>query len=167
MEPIFSQDELSEMRQFYLTELENAERKVKHLRSVLSKLGTDVVESTLTEISETKKTVATEKKKRKRRRKRGRKSLWGNFILKLLKEKQKPLTYKEVIFSAIDRFNVPKNKHTNVKQAITNSAFRLRKINGKINTWGIPGKKEKYICLNTWFDEEGNLKNEFVERLKE
>lgn len=174
-ELLLSEDERFEMRQFYMTELEKAERKVRHLRSVLGKLNVGEIEYTVekskavtpNETASEEPEVEQQKTKRKRRRKRGRKSLWGNFILKLLKEKDRPLTYNSVIFSAIDRFNIPEDKHKNVKQAITNSAFRLRSVNSKIDTYGLPGKKEKFLCLQGWFNENGELQEKYTAMIVE
>ncbi|HBH07315.1 MAG TPA: hypothetical protein DDX92_12015 [Flavobacteriales bacterium] len=174
-ELLLSEDEQFEMRQFYLTELEKAERKVRHLRSVLGKLNVGEIESAVENskmvgpkvTTDIEPTTDIKKPRRKRRKKRGRKSLWGNFIIKLLKEKDRPLTYNSVIFSAIDRFNIPEDKHKNVKQAITNSAFRLRSVNDKIDTFGLPGKKEKFLCLKGWFKENGELKEKYTAMIVE
>jgi hypothetical protein len=46
-----------------------------------------------------------------------------------------------------------------------NSAFRLRKKQGKVLTYRKPGSKEKYIGLKKWFDEAGNLLEEYKKKI--
>lgn len=169
-----SQEDSSEMKRFYLHELEGSLRRVKHLQNILGKL--DGVEIPTTETSspyvekETgKKTslISTDQVTQtipKKKGTRGRKSLWGNFILNLLQQENRPLSYTEIINTAVDKFNLPENKIKNVKQAITNSAFRLRVTNKRIDTFGLPGKKERFLCLKTWY-ENGKLRNEYQGRL--
>ena len=170
---ILTGEERSEMRRFYLLQLEDALRNVRHLNSILDKLGPaeseEIIQPKSIEnptlknnslISSTQITPSSNRKKGTR----GRKSLWGNFILNQLQEKNRPLSYSEIINTAVDKFNLPENKIKNVKQAITNSAFRLRVINKKIDTFGLPGKKERYLCMSNWF-ENGKLKSNYKEGL--
>lgn len=168
-----SGEERSEMRRFYMLQLEESLRNVRHLNSILDKLGPaeseEIVQPKAIEnptlknnslISSTQITPSSDRKKGTR----GRKSLWGNFILNQLQEQNRPLSYTEIINTAVDKFNLPESKVKNVKQAITNSAFRLRVINKKIDTYGLSGKKERYLCLSNWF-EHGKLKSIYIKEL--
>lgn len=156
-----NQDEIIEMKRFYIAQYDKAVRDIEHIKDVLTKLGADT--STLKPLPKSPtharflkhaSMISPEQIENNGDRKkgtRGRKSLWGNFIVNLLTELQRPLSYTQIIQEAMDRFNLPESKTKNVKQAITNSAFRLRVINHKIDTYGLPGKKERFLCLTSWY----------------
>jgi len=112
-----------------------------------------------------KPAAAVAKPKRKRKGKRGRKSIWGDFILKTLRKIDRPVFYSELVQMAQIQFNIKENKLKELKAAINQSAFRLRSVHGKIDTIGESGKKEKRVGLKTWFDEDGNLKPEYAAKL--
>lgn len=169
-----NEDEIIEMKRFYIAQYDKALRELNHIKSVLDKLGADT--SSLKPVPQSPShtrflkhasMISPEQIEAHSERKkgtRGRKSLWGNFILNLLTELNRPLSYTQIINEAMKRFNLPESKTKNVKQAITNSAFRLRVINHKIDTYGLPGKKERFLCLMDWF-ENNDLKSEFKSKL--
>lgn len=170
----FSPDEISDMKQFYSNEYQIKLRELSHIKSMLDKLGVNTNQSVDAPLSfnfpsSSKLTSLLTPNQIKPRSpkpgKRGRKSLWGNFILNQLEEQQKPLSYSEIIQIAVTKFNLPNHKLKNIKQAITNSAFRLRVINGTIDTVGLPGRKEKFLCLISWFNN-GQLKPEYKKYLR-
>lgn len=168
-----SQEDRSEMKRFYLEQLEEALRKVKHFKTVLKKLELDDYTNIDTETyghslqlyklqnePPLPKSINSKKKNG-----RGRKSIWGNFILNLLTTEDRPLSYTEIIKTAMDKFNLPESKLKNVKQAITNSSFRLRVTNKKIETFGLPGRKERFLCLASWF-KNGKLTIDYQNKLR-
>jgi hypothetical protein len=169
-----NEDEIIEMKRFYIAQYDKAVRELDHIKNVLNKLGADTssLQATPKPESHTRflkhaSMISPEQIEAHSERKkgtRGRKSLWGNFILNLLKELDRPLSYTQIINEAMSRFNLPDSKTKNVKQAITNSAFRLRVINHKIDTYGLPGKKERFLCLIDWFDN-GELSDDMKNKL--
>lgn len=162
-----TQEDRSEMKRFYLEQLEEALRKVKHFKTILTKLESDEITQVSTDTygislqlhGPDSQTVDSVQKNS-----RGRKSIWGQFILNQLQKEDRPLSYTEIIKTAMANFNIPESKLKNVKQAITNSSFRLRVTNKKIDTFGLPGKKERFLCLISWF-KDGILKKEYQNKL--
>lgn len=169
-----NEDEKLEMKRFYIAQYDKALRDLNHIKNVLEKLGADTSmlkpapqSANHTRFLKHASMISPEQIEAHTDRKkgtRGRKSLWGNFILNLLTELEQPLSYTQIISEAMKRFNLPEAKTKNVKQAITNSAFRLRVINHKIDTYGLPGKKERFLCLVEWF-ENNDLKEEMKNKL--
>lgn len=90
-------------------------------------------------------------------RKRGPKSVWGKFVLEQLAAKQRPLSYRELIDSAMKEKRYSKDEYPKVRASILNSTFRLRAVQGKIETVGRRGRKEKFIVLTEWLDTQGVL----------
>ena len=103
-------------------------------------------------------TVVTSVKKAGRPKKRGPKSIWGNFILRRLRQCDRPLSYSELIRDAMVMHNLPQSKEKNAKASILNAAFRLRTHLDKVDTVGMPGKKERFLVLTSWVQSEGVLK---------
>ena len=59
---------------------------------------------------------------------------------------------------------LPEEKRTNTKRAIVNVAFKLRNRDHKIDTFS-NGQREKYVALRSWFDEEGKIKKEYLDKI--
>ncbi len=97
-------------------------------------------------------------KKAGRPKKRGPKSVWGNFILRRLRQCDRPLSYAELVRDAMVMHNLPATKEKNAKASILNAAFRLRTHLSKVDTVGLPGKKERFLVLSSWMVEGGGLK---------
>jgi len=117
----------------------------------------------VTEVARPRKSGA--KRKSSRKKKPGPKGTWTNYIMKRLRQVQRPITYDDLIHDAMLNFNKSKEELEKVRQAIMNSAFRLRKKQGKVQTYRKPGSKEKYIGLRKWFDEQGNLLEEYKKKI--
>jgi hypothetical protein len=158
-----NEEEVREMRSFYQEELHRTKRKLEHLESMLQKLTKGE------KSADTSDAIASQEgevpQKRKRRKKRGPKPIWGAFILKRLRQLEKPVTYEELIDDAMIFFKADESKRKKIRQSIINSAFRLRTIQGKINTHSVKGKREVYVGLRKWFDEDGNLLPEYARRI--
>lgn len=157
-----SRQELDEMRHAYEQEYVKLKHRVDHIAGVLDRIGSDVIGTTTIQTRSpqpSKRRVETveEKKGRKRRKKRGPKSVWGNFILRRLRQADRPISYAEMIRDAMVLHNLPEAKRKNARASILNSSFRLRAIHGKIDTVGEEGKKEKFLVLSKWLDENGKL----------
>ncbi|NOY36892.1 MAG: hypothetical protein GXO83_04890 [Chlorobi bacterium] len=155
------------MKEFYREELEKTVRRLEHIRKILEKIepgSSEIDYSSLpvdTQTSVSKPAV----KKVSRRKKPGPKAIWGNFILKRLRQLNRPVTYNDLIKDAMLFFKLGDNKKDAVRQAIMNSAFRLRNKQGKLATYRKPGTKEKYVGLKKWFDSQGKLLSEYKKRL--
>lgn len=164
-----SRQEMDEMKLAYEQEYVKLKHRMEHVRTVLDKLGSSVVEVSASSASpqaEQNMSVSSqeEETKRRRRKKRGPKSVWGNFILRRLRQADRPISYAEMIRDAMVLHNLPETKRKNARASILNSAFRLRAIHGRIDTVGEEGKKEKYLVLSKWLNDEGKLTSPYDQR---
>ena len=114
------------------------------------------------EVSESEAKV----KKAGRPKKRGPKSIWGNFILRRLRQCDRPLSYSELVRDAMVLNNLPAEKAKNAKASVLNAAFRLRNSLKKVDTVGLPGKKEKFLVLSSWMAADGTLKAPYQDLFK-
>lgn len=168
-----SEDQVAEMKSFYQEELVKAIRRLNHIQKVLHELGDSSVKMSIqmdsagdTSGSGSDRPVSSgaSDKPKSSGKKRGPKSIWGDFILKRMRQLDKPLTYNELVDEAMVYFKLNENRRQSVINAINNSAFRLRKNTGKIDTFGA-GSREKYVALRSWFDENGKIKKEYLKRI--
>jgi len=174
-----SQTEFEEMKYSYEQELITVKKRYEFLKSVLNKInastGSTVINSVPAElpsaITEDAVTVEEikldEKPKRTRvvKKKRGPKPFWGSFIVGRLRKRDEPMTYDALLNDAMVLNNVPIEKQQNTKLSLLNSAFRLRNDEKKIDTVGVKGKREKFIVLTKWLNEDGTLQDEYQTKL--
>ena len=162
----------AEMVRFYEEELDKTVIRLRHITGMLQMLdpGSEHLKLkelegviAVTEVAAPKKSTA--RKKSSRKRKPGPKGTWTNYIMKRLRQVQRPITYDDLIHDAMLSFNKPPEDLEKVRQAVMNSAFRLRKKQGKVLTYRKPGSKEKYIGLKKWFDDQGNLLEEYKKKI--
>ena len=144
----FTHRDQLEMVDFYSQEKLRLAASLKHVEKMLRKLsggesksGSELVVTKTGEFA----------------KKRGPKSVWGKFVLDCLTEHNRPMSYKELIDLGMAYKKWPASRLTEVRASILNSAFRLRSIQGKIQTVGIDGKKEKYLILTEWLNESGKM----------
>ncbi len=162
----------AEMVRFYEEELDKTVIRLRHITEMLQTLNPGSEHLKLKELEGVRAvTEATApgkspaRKKSTRKRKPGPKGTWTNYIMKRLRQVQRPITYDDLIHDAMLNFNKPPEDLEKVRQAVMNSAFRLRKKQGKVLTYRKPGSKEKYIGLKKWFDADGNLLNEYKKKI--
>lgn len=169
----FSGEEAAAMKSFYQEELHKTLNKLRHIQAVLGQLGdhttqinvttggqVESLSSSATSSTETK-SLATKKSPGK---KRGPKSIWGTFILKRLQQLDKPLTYNQLVDEAMVYFKLNESKRQTVVNAINNSAFRLRKNSGRVDTFNAGGR-EKFVALKSWFDASGKIRPEYRSKI--
>ncbi len=154
----FTRQELRKFIAYYSKEKLELEEKLEHVNEMLSKLGDNVsIKSSL----KAKLTAKGELHK-----KRGPKSVWGTFIIKRLRARNKPLNYSDLIDDAMAIHKISEERKNNAKASILNAAFRLRTKEGKIVTVGRKGRKEKLLVLTKWLNEDGSLKEEYAKAFK-
>ncbi|MEM9022480.1 MAG: hypothetical protein AAGB22_01970 [Bacteroidota bacterium] len=164
-------NELAQMRVFYEQELEKTLHRLEHITTRLERLGGDAPQIAINianvgAVAAGSNGSATAAAPASKSRKRpGPKSVWGNFIIKRLRQVNRPITYDQMVLDAIAFMKIPDDKHKNARQSIINSAFRLRNVHKKIETVSKKGKRGKYLCLRQWFDTDGQLKKEYVSML--
>ncbi len=165
--------ELSAIKSFYEQERIQLAAKLQHVDDIIARLGGNAVSvsgasvqpSALASVpakrgpGRPRKTETEVKSKRAGRpKKRGPKSVWGNFILRRLRQCDRPLSYSELVRDAMVLNNISADRAKNAKASVLNAAFRLRNTLKKIDTVGLPGKKEKFLVLSSWLESEGKLK---------
>jgi len=95
--------------------------------------------------------------------KRGRKSKWGSFILHRLMQSKKPLSYDQILKDSIRVFGLDSEAKINgAKKVIFSTSFRLKEKEDMIRTFGIVGRRGKYLALKSWCTPGGKLKKEFA-----
>ena len=168
--------ELSAIKSFYEQERIQLAAKLQHVDDIIARLGGNAVsvkapaarDASVSSVSAApvkrgpgrprKTEVESKAKKSGRPKKRGPKSVWGNFILRRLRQCDRPLSYSELIRDAMVLNNISADRTKNAKASVLNAAFRLRNTMNKIDTVGLPGKKEKFLVLTSWLESEGKLK---------
>lgn len=169
----FEAGDLESIRDFYREELKKTLTRLEHINNVLTKLGdrTTTINiqfdgagqsamSTRPAASAAKDTSSVDSKGKKR----GPKSVWGAFILKRLQQLDKPLTYNQLVDEAMVVFKLAEEKRQSVVNAIINSAFRLRKNSGRIDTFSA-GSREKFVALKSWFEEPGKISKDYLKKV--
>lgn len=155
----FSNQEVQAMRRYYETERGRLIGQLMHVEQILEKItGSPLSPRQLMKDYATQPT--------NRPKKRGPKSIWGNFIVKRLRGRNRPMTYRELIEDAISIHHLPSEKENSVRASILNSAFRLRTVHGRVETVGRAGRKEKYLVLTNWLDDDGMLKAPYDKEFK-
>ncbi|MGB1481619.1 MAG: hypothetical protein ACPG66_09640 [Flavobacteriales bacterium] len=150
------------MRNHFLKERNRLSNELMHVELMLEKFG---VAPTAGKQGKTKAPGLTAKGLPPK--KRGPKSVWGAFIQKRLRARNRPMSYEELIDDAMSIYKIPENRKESAKASILNSAFRLRTVHGKIVTLGRPGKRDKMVVLTKWLDKGGALKPEYAQVFKE
>ncbi len=154
----FSQKELQDMKRFYEQERGRLLGQLAHVEEMLVKLTGQPLAS--------RRVAATTTLTGSKQRKRGPKSVWGNFIVKRLRARNRPMTYKELIDDAMAIHRLGPDREASARASILNSAFRLRTVHGRVETIGRAGKKEKFLVLTKWLDQDGMLTSPFDEEFR-
>lgn len=154
----FSQKELQDMKRFYEQERGRLIGQLSHVEEMLVKLTGQPLAP--------RRVAATGGLATTKQRKRGPKSVWGNFIVKRLRARNRPMTYKELIDDAMAIHRLGPEREASARASILNSAFRLRTVHGRVETIGRAGKKEKFLVLTKWLDQDGMLTTPFDEAFR-
>jgi hypothetical protein len=158
MEIHYSKQELKEARAYYSEEKLRLEANLDHVNGMLAKLGGSV------RVASVKKSKITAKGLKPK--KRGPKSIWGDFIIKRLRARNKPMSYGDLIDDAMAIHKLSDDRVEAARASILNSAFRLRTVHGKIETVARAGRKEKLIVLTKWLKDDGTLEQEYAKSFK-
>jgi len=154
----FSQKELQDMKRFYEQERGRLIGQLSHVEEMLVKLTGQPLAP--------RRVAASSALSTTKQRKRGPKSVWGNFIVKRLRARNRPMTYKELIDDAMAIHRLGPDREASARASILNSAFRLRTVHGRVETIGRAGKKEKFLVLTKWLDQDGMLTSPFDEEFR-
>lgn len=163
------ESELAEMKTFYQEEYDKTIKRLEHIKTMLVRLGSEE-QSAVTVTSSAKKPASGTSSGnianvKRRKRKTRRKSKWELIIMKRMRQLDKPVTYDELTDEIMNVEKLPETKRKSTKQAVVNVIFRLRNREGKLDTFSI-GTREKYIALKNWFDQPGEIKKEYSEKIE-
>lgn len=158
----FSSKEIASIKKRYSQERRRLVEELSHVEWMLAKLGEESP-SGPAGVAAAKGLTA----KGLPPKKRGPKSVWGTFIQKRLRARNRPMSYDELIADAMSIHKIPDARKEKTKASILNSAFRLRTVHGKITTVGRVGKKDKMVVLTKWLEDSGALKPEFAKSFKD
>lgn len=144
--------QVEELKNFYANELENIQRRADEIKGLLNKLDTKTIVSTKPAIipdkvvptpdltSQPKKSIKVKPRKTKNPN-------WRHFILKVLKENDKPLTSGEIIKLYYNQHNLDLPASPNSLMALSQALHRLRVKDNIVKSSKIKGKREKRYGL--------------------
>jgi len=160
-----TQQQAEELKTFYVAELEKLQKRADVIRELLNKLDAGQTHIKLPETTEVKEKLP--KKVTSPVEADAKNPSWGNYIIQILQEKQKPLTSKEFLklYKKQYKINIanPKNAKTSLAQAL----FGLRTKTKQIQSIKTKGKKEKLYGLSEWADTSVLITNsEQKEKIK-
>ena len=160
--------DLDSVRAYYQKERNDLFVKLQYIDQVLSTLesGSGKRPSPSPSKLRVSKKVEPVGYKSGRLKKRGPKSVWGNFILRRIRQCNRPVSYNELIRDAMLMHNLPASHKSKARSSILNAAFRLRAVQGKIDTCGLEGRKERFLVLTSWLDSNEKLIPEYQEKLE-
>jgi len=146
-----------ELKNFYVIELEKIQKRADEIKGLLTKLNSTTVPiatSTTKQVSEKthkKITVQNLDEINLHKESEAHSPKWGDFIIQVLQEKQKPLTRKAItkLYEKHYNTNITKSKRSGMEQALA----RLRVRNKKIQSIQTEGKKERLYGLTEWADK--------------
>ncbi|WP_438961448.1 hypothetical protein [Nonlabens sp.] len=176
-----SDEVLQQIKSHYTSEYEKTLQHLAALKKVLYELKDVEIEvvapqdGAATSILSSKKSLvknqstvgfkSTKAKVKKSKSNRGRKSKWGDFIIRQLKAKQKPLSYDDLANYAIVKFKLEHTAFDNVRKKIVGAVFYMKKNNSPIDSYAKKGSRTKYLGLQNWFEREGKLLPEFKNKI--
>lgn len=159
--------QVEELKSFYINELDKIQNRADEIRGILEKfkikpesVAKPQVPAIKTEIGYPRLTDGQaslwEKPKVEKqkiitpRKETDKQTKWGNMILELLQEKQKPLSIRKIVKTFEKQINIPKTDLKKAISGIQQSLHRLRTYNNKIQSIKRKGKKEKLYGLTEW-----------------
>lgn len=145
-----TKEQVEELNNFYQHELDKISKRAVVIAEILGKINvkSDNIESTK-KIEQKNKTSISAKKidVNTSAEQKSKKPKWGELILELLNEKQKPLSLKEMLMHFKQQLQLPASELKKVTIAIQQSLQRLRTVNKKITNTRLKGKRGKFYAL--------------------
>lgn len=165
----FTEREIEELKIFYQNEFGKTLERLESIKGILNKF--DANEGKIEEKQELSNHLESNELENKikpetfKKKWKENKSKWQSFILELLIQHNRPIKFDDIVEEAIYKFKIPEDKFKNVRQAITNSSFRLRTQHKKIRNFKVQGITGKYYGLTNWFDKDEKLKEQYQDKL--
>lgn len=157
----------------YIGEYRATLEQLEHIRQMLERLGEET-EGLRYELKMSKNLIDTaaastfEKALPGEGNKRGRKSKWGSFIVHRLKQAKRPLSYEDLLNDAIEVFGLSKPGEIDAaRKVIFSTSYRLKGKEDLLRTFGIRGKRGKYVALKQWCTDGGKLQKKYAEMMSD
>lgn len=139
----------------------------------------EVVKSKPTPKKDTKKKKAIPVKAAPKKRGRKPKSLrkpikggkgkekvkWNDFIVDTIKAKNSLMLASSLTQAALEKFQIPNSDRDRVRMAISTTLTKLANKDKVLRTHSEKGLRGAFFGLNTWFNDKGNLTNEYKKKL--
>lgn len=181
--------ETQHLRSIYQDELNKAIKRIEHLSAILKKLDADFTPPEIPIIEETGKAIAqfkissakkiakktsakpkiehaktktTRKKRKPIKRGSGKSKVkWNDFVINTLAKIEKPVKSSEITNEAVVAFKTKEADIPRVKQAVSVALSKLVTTENKLIANKLEGTREKEYGLKEWYDDKGNLLQEF------
>lgn len=134
-------------------------KKVKAEKPLKAKKVAKVKAEKPAKVAKAKKT-ATKSAPAKRGRKisaNSKKSRWTDTILQILEKEGKVQTSRQIIDQVMVLQNIPESDRSKTRSTITGSLSDLKLETKRIKSTPVPGQKGELYGLSQWYDEGGNL----------
>jgi len=89
---------------------------------------------------------------------------WTKYVLEMLKTEDKPMLVKTMTERSMQHYNIEKKLYNKTRLAVARSMTQLDKRD-KVNRYIVKGTVAGYYGLTDWFDETGQLKKEYYEKI--
>ena len=144
--------QVKELKSFYASELENIQRRADEIKGLLNKLDTKPIVNTKPAIIPDKvepnpKLTRQPKKSINAKPRKTKNPNWRHFVLKTLKENDKPLTSDAILKLYYKQHNLDLPASQNSIMALSQALYRLRVKDNIIKSSKIKGKREKRYGL--------------------
>lgn len=158
-----TQQQADELKDFYAIELEKIQRRTDEIKGLLNKLGTGPLDISKPVTSLTKvrlDTIVTDQQQKESVESMTGKTKnlkWSNYIIKVLKEQNKPMTIKQIIKSFEKQNDIDLSSSNDPFYAVTQALNRLRVKNNLIYNKRIKGKRDRLFGLVEWNDKSDSV----------
>lgn len=119
--------------------------------------------------------VKAEPKKRGRKPKSLRKPIkggkgknkvkWNDFINETLKTKDSLMLASSITQAALEKFEIPASDRDRVRMAISTTLTKMANKDKVLNTYSQPGIRGAFFGLAKWFNDKGELSNDYKKKL--
>ncbi len=90
---------------------------------------------------------------------------WTQFVLDTMIEFSKPFSSRELLMLAVERLGIPDDMFDKSRMSIAACLSNLASKRGKVKIYSVPDSKTQVYALPQWFDESGELGEDYVQRI--
>ena len=90
---------------------------------------------------------------------------WNDFIIETIKSKNSLMLASSLTQAALEKFQIPNSDRDRVRMAISTTLTKLANKDKVLRTHSEKGLRGAFFGLSTWFNDKGNLNNEYKKKL--